>query len=358
MKVGLIFGGRSVEHQVSIRSARTVAAALEEAGHVVIPIGIAQDGCWLPPSAAERALRGEIDFLESQGRAIAPSLGVLLDAAGELEVVFPLVHGTWGEDGSLQGLLEMADLAYVGADVTASAVAMDKLLTKRLLQAAGIPVVDYEVVTRLDLIHDRIESLDRVCRFGFPQFIKPAVGGSSVGVTKVEDDSCVETSLALALAFDDAAIVERAMTGRELECSVIGYPNLEASAVGEIRPGREFYDYTDKYLEDDAELLVPAQLDPEEEALIRGLAVRSFDAIGGTGMARVDFFLDGDTVRVNEINTLPGFTSISMYPKLWEAAGVSLVDLVGRLVDEGVARHHDRVAIGREIKAFLAGLQR
>ncbi|MCP4200639.1 MAG: D-alanine--D-alanine ligase [bacterium] len=356
MKIGLIFGGRSVEHQVSIRSARTVGAALEEAGHEVISIGIARDGCWLSPSEASRAMRGEVDFLDAPGGAIAPSVRILLDA--DVDAVFPLVHGTWGEDGSLQGLCEMAGLAYVGADVTASAVAMDKLLTKRLLEAVGIPVVEYEVVTRLELENDRGESIDRVRRFGFPQFIKPAVGGSSVGVSKLETEACVESSLELALRLDDSAIVERAMTGRELECSVIGYPHLEASAVGEIRPGQEFYDYADKYLEEDAELLIPAELDPEEEALVRSLAVRSFEAIGGTGMARVDFFLDGDIARVNEINTLPGFTSISMYPKLWEAAGVPLVDLVGRLVDEGVARHRDRVAIDGEIKAFLEGLER
>jgi D-alanine-D-alanine ligase len=209
----------------------------------------------------------------------------------------------------------------------------------------------------LELENDRSESVERVRQFGFPQFIKPAVGGSSVGVSKLENDACVESSLELALRLDDCAIVERAMTGRELECSVIGYPNLEASAVGEIRPGREFYDYSDKYLEDDAELLIPADLDPEEEALIRSLAVRSFEAVAGTGMARVDFFLDGETARVNEINTLPGFTSISMYPKLWEAAGVPIVDLVKRLVDEGITRHRDRVAIDREIKVFLADLE-
>jgi len=355
MRVGLIFGGRSVEHQVSVRSARTVGAALEVAGHEVVAIGIAQDGCWLGVDESARALRGEVDFLEPQGEEIAPTLRVLLDAA--VDVVFPLVHGTWGEDGSLQGLCEMADVAYVGADVTASAVAMDKLLTKRLLEAVGIPVVPYEVVTRLDLASDRSDTLDRIRRFGFPQFIKPAVGGSSVGVAKLENDSCLETSLGQALGLDDTAIVERAMTGRELECSVIGFPNLEASAVGEIRPGRDFYDYADKYLEDDAELMIPAELDPEEEALIRSLAVRSFEAIGGTGMARVDFFLDGETARINEINTLPGFTSISMYPKLWEASGISIADLVGRLVDEGLARYRDRVAIDGKIKTFLQDLE-
>lgn len=354
MKVGLIFGGRSVEHQVSIRSARTVAAALTEAGHDVVPIGIAEDGCWLESARAARALRGDVDRLEPLGEPIAPTLEVFLGAG--IDVAFPLVHGTWGEDGSLQGLCEMAGIAYVGADVAASAVAMDKLLTKQLLEAAGIPVVPYRVVTRLDFARDRAESLDRLRDFGFPQFVKPAIGGSSVGVSRLENDSCLETSLELALGLDDVAIVERAMAGRELECSILGYPDLEASEVGEIRPGREFYDYIDKYLDDDAELMIPARLDPEESALVRSLAVRSFEAIGGTGMARVDFFLECDTARVNEINTVPGFTSISMYPKLWEATGVPLVDLVQRLLDDALARDRDRTAIDGKISEFLEKL--
>lgn len=354
MKVGLVFGGRSVEHQVSIRSARTIAGALAEVSHEVVPLGIAEDGCWLTPQEGARALSGELDFLVPTRAPVAPTVRIFLDAG--VDVVFPIAHGTWGEDGTLQGLCEMADLPYAGASVTASAVAMDKLLTKRLLEAVGIPVVEAILVTRLEFENDRTDSIDRVRQFGFPSFIKPAVGGSSVGVSRLEDDSCVETSLGLALELDDKALIERAISGRELECSVIGYPDLEASAVGEIKPARDFYDYTDKYLEDDAELVVPADLTDEEEALIRSLSVRSFAAIGGTGMARVDFFLEGDSARVNEINTLPGFTSISMYPKLWEQAGLGITDLVERLVNEGMARHRDRAAIDRRIKSFLADL--
>ena len=355
MRIGLVFGGRSVEHQVSVRSARTVSAALEDNGHDVVPLGIAEDGCWMRTADSAPALAGDLAFLAPRGGAIGPTLRFLLDA--DVDIVFPLVHGTWGEDGALQGLCEMANLPYVGAGVTASAVAMDKLLTKRLLENVGIPVVEYEVITREEMLNDRPEAVDRAEQVGFPQFVKPAVGGSSVGITKLEDTSCVQTSLDRALKFDDVVLVERAVSGRELECSVIGYPSLEASAVGEILPGREFYDYADKYLEDGAQLRIPADLEVDEEALIRSLATRSFAAIGGTGMARVDFFLEDDVARVNEINTLPGFTSISMYPKLWEAAGVPLADLVARLLAEAVARHNHRTAVDREIKSFLSELQ-
>ncbi len=352
MRVTLVFGGRSVEHKVSVRSARTVAAALAECGHETIPLAIAEDGCWVAGEAAARALAGEVDSLAPVGAPIAPTLDALLDCGAD--VVFPVVHGTWGEDGSLQGLCEMADLPYVGAGVTASGVAMDKLLTKRLLEAVGIPVVEYEVVTRLEVRNDRSESIDRVRRFGFPLFIKPAVGGSSVGVSRLADDGGVEAALDLALGLDDKVLIERQAGGRELECSVLGYPELEASAVGEIEPGHDFYDYADKYLEDGAVLSVPARLADEDAALIRSLAVRSFAAVGGTGMARVDFFLEDGIARVNEINTLPGFTSISMYPKLWQAGGLELPDLVARQLDEALARHRDRSEIDRRIKDFLA----
>lgn len=355
MRVGLIFGGRSVEHQVSIRSARTVAAALTASKHEVVPLAIAEDGCWLSPELSGQGLSGELDLFAPAGVAVAPTLSALLEAG--VDIVFPLVHGTWGEDGTLQGLFEIANIPYVGAGVTASAVAMDKLLTKRLLESVGIPVVEYEVVTREQMANDRNHAVDRARGFGFPQFIKPAVGGSSVGISKVVDDSCLESSLDHAVAFDEVALVERAVSGRELECSVIGYPTLEASPVGEIRPGRDFYDYADKYLEDGAELEIPAVLESEDEALIRSLAVRAFAALGGTGMARVDFFLDNGTARVNEINTLPGFTSISMYPKLWEASGLPLADVVERLLAEGLARHRHRATVDREIKSFLSTLE-
>jgi D-alanine-D-alanine ligase len=353
-RIGLVFGGRSVEHRVSVASARTVAGALEASGYEVVPLGIADDGCWLRPGESASALAGAMDALAGAGGIIAPTLRVLLDA--EVDVVFPLVHGTWGEDGALQGLCEMADLPYVGAGVDASAVAMDKLLCKQVLERIGIPVVDYEAVTRLGFADDQDDAVRRAERLGLPLFVKPSVGGSSVGVTKVSDMASLRDSLEQALRLSEAALIERSVPGRELECSVLGYPRLEASAVGEIRPGREFYDYADKYLEDGAQLLVPAELEPEVETRARDLAVQAFAAIRGSGMARVDFFCEGDQLQVNEINTLPGFTSISMYPKLWEHVGVSISELVRRLVDGAVIRHRDRAELDRRIKAFLISL--
>jgi len=349
-----VFGGRSVEHRVSVHSARTVSRALAAAGFAVVPLGIAEDGCWVKPERAQRALSGGVDAVAAPGGRVAPTLAELLQA--DVDVVFPLVHGTWGEDGALQGLLEMADIAYVGAGVDASAVAMDKLLCKRVLESVGVPVVEYQAVTRLDFADAPQAVIDRVAGLGTPVFVKPSVGGSSVGVTKVAESAGLRRAIERALHLSSSALVERSVAGRELECSVLGYPRLEASAVGEIRPAREFYDYADKYLEDGAELLVPADLDPRLDARVRELAVRAFAAIGGTGMARVDFFSIDDEVLVNEINTLPGFTSISMYPKLWEEVDVSLEELVRRLVEDAVVRHRDRSELDRRIKEFLVGL--
>jgi D-alanine-D-alanine ligase len=217
-------------------------------------------------------------------------------------------------------------------------------------------VVDYEAVTRLEFADDPEAVMVRSERLGMPLFVKPSVGGSSVGVTKVADRSDLRTSVEGALHLSESALIERSVVGRELECSVLGYPRLEASAVGEIRPGREFYDYVDKYLDDGAELLIPAELSEEIESRARDLAVQSFAAIRGTGMARVDFLLSADELLINEINTLPGFTSISMYPKLWEAVGVSISDLVQRLVEGAVVRHRDRAELDRRIKGVLASL--
>lgn len=353
--VGVIFGGRSVEHQVSIRSARTVVEALRAAGHPVTPLGIAQDGCWIDSEAAEAVLSGGIAAIAPVGIPVAPTLRHLL--ASGAEVLFPIVHGTWGEDGTLQGLCEMVDLAYVGPGVTASALAMDKLLFKRQMVAAGVPVVEYEAVRRSDFEADPAAFLREAGKLAFPVFAKPSVGGSSVGVKKVESPACLETGVRFALQFDDTVIVERGVSGRELECAVLGYQKIEASAVGEIVPGNEFYDYADKYLQDTAQLIAPAELRPAVAERLRELAVRAFEAIGGVGLARVDFLLEGeDAVYVNEINTLPGFTSISMYPRLWALSGIPLPRLVDRLVQIAIERHRDRHRLDQGIKEFLAEL--
>ena len=351
MKVGLVFGGRSVEHRVSIDSARTVARGLRDAGHAVVPLLIAQDGSWRAPEVGVAVLAGEPSPGGEGDGAPGRSLEILLDAA--VDAAFPIVHGTWGEDGTLQGLFEVLDLPYVGAGVTASAVAMDKHLTKAVLERAAIPVVEWATVDA----RDGFEPDAVLPGAAGPFFVKPTVGGSSVGVEKVDTRSELPAAVERCFAFDDRVLIERGVAGRELECSVLGYRKLEASRIGEIVPGNEFYDYADKYIEDTAGLLVPAELDRELEDRLRRTAVDAFAAIGGHGMARVDFLVEGDErIFVNEINTLPGFTSISMYPKLWEASGVPIDRLVDRLLEVALARHCDRHRLDAGIKDFLASL--
>ena len=353
MRVGLVFGGRSVEHRVSVSSARTVAAGLSEAGHEVVALGIAENGCWVDRQLGESALRGDIDSLSAASDGIVASLRHLLEC--DIDVIFPVVHGTWGEDGTLQGLCEMLDLPYVGADVTASAIAMDKLQCKRLLTACGISVVDYETVSLPDMRRSLADCLELVERLSLPVFVKPSCGGSSAGVRRVTRRADLPGALEFALQFDDAVVVEKEIVGRELECSVLGDETLQASVIGEIVPGNEFYDYEDKYLQDDAELKMPAELPAAVSQEVRGLAIRAFAAVGGSGMARVDFLMDRDgAIYVNEINTLPGFTRISMYPKLWQLSGVSLAELVDRLVEIAVARHQRRQSLDTTIKSWFA----
>lgn len=361
-KVGLVFGGRSVEHEVSIVSARTVAKALAEASHEVLPLALAQDGCWVGADASQAALSGGVKAIEPLGLPVAVTVRHLI--AAPCDVLFPITHGTWGEDGTLQGLFEMLDLAYVGAGVAASAVAMDKRLAKELHRAAGIPVLDFRAFPRGEWESRREAALERLASAPMPLFVKPSIGGSSVGIRKVESHRGLGEAIDFAFGFDDAVVVERGLVGaRELEVAVAGYPELEAAtAVGEIVPGNEFYDYEDKYLSDRARLLAPAELSPESARRIRELAVEAFAAIGGSGMARVDFFLaeEGGQERlyVNEINTLPGFTRISMFPRLWELSGVSNAALVDRLVRDARRRHADRRRLDAGIKTFLADLAR
>lgn len=351
--IGVVFGGRSVEHKVSLVSARTVARGLAEAGYEVVPLGIAEDGCWVPSELAEQALAGRVARLEPRGERPLATLRVLIDSG--VDGIFPIVHGTWGEDGTLQGLCEMADLPYVGPGVLGSAVAFDKAACKRVLQAVGVPVVDWELVERADLA-DAAALATRLERLPLPLFVKPSAGGSSVGVTKVKSREALLPALRHALSFDDLALVEKGIAGRELECAVLGYREIEASGVGEIVPGKEFYDYADKYLEDGAKLILAAKLAPEQREAIRSAAVKAFAAIGGSGLARVDFLMDDSGVYLNEINTLPGFTAISMYPKLWEAAGLPLPQLVGRLVEIAFERHEERRGLDAAIKTWIRSL--
>ncbi|HEV8630019.1 MAG TPA: D-alanine--D-alanine ligase family protein, partial [Thermoanaerobaculia bacterium] len=304
--------------------------------------------------AAQPALDGAVGALPAPGGAIAPSLRHLLDSS--VEVVFPLVHGTWGEDGTLQGLCEMVGLPYVGCGVLPSAVAMDKLQAKRLLAAAGVPVVEFRATSRPRFDADPAAFLHECAELPLPLFVKPSVGGSSVGVQKVKRLDALEAAVRLALRFDDQVLVERGVRGREIEVGVLGLHRLEASRAGEIVPGAEFYDYADKYLTDAAQLIAPAELPTVVEERIRQQAIDAFAAIGGWGMARVDFLLEGERPYVNEINTIPGFTRISMYPRLWALTGVPLPMLVEQLVEIARRRHAERQGLDEGIKGWLAEL--
>jgi len=351
LRVGVIFGGRSGEHEVSLRSAVSVMAALDRERYEVVPIGITRDGYWLvggDPMALLRAeVRGERQAPRPAGGPLA-QVSALLDQG--LDVVFPVLHGPYGEDGTIQGLLEMAGIPYVGAGVAASALAMDKGLFKDLMRAHDLPVVRYQTILRREweeapeAVLDRIEGTLR-----YPIFTKPANLGSSVGVSKCRNRSDLLEGLMEAARFDRKLLAEEAVPhAREIEVSVLGNDEPEASLPGEIIPSREFYDYAAKYIDDGeaaSQLLIPAPLTPEETERVRELAVRAYRVMDGAGMARVDFLMNGETGEffISEANTIPGFTSISMYPKLWEATGLPFAALVDRLIELALARHREQV---------------
>jgi D-alanine-D-alanine ligase len=353
----LIFGGRSVEHEVSILSARSVAAAAPRDKIEMIPICIARDGRFVSPERSARilandepALEGDADFsFESWVRS------------SDIDIAFPLIHGTGGEDGSLQGYLEILGIPCVGSGITASAVGMDKAHMKQAFAAAKLPIVETITVHEHQWLKDR----DRVVRtitngLRLPWFVKPANSGSSVGVTKVRNDESLAAAVEHALRFDEKVLVERGLDAREIEVSVLGNEEPEASLPGEIVAGREFYDYSDKYIEDKSQLLIPAKLSEERIAEVRRLAVAAFMAIGAAGFARVDFFLERGTSRlyVNEINTIPGFTRISMYPKLWEATELKYPRLIERLVMLGLERWRKRSDRAESAMRWLSEVQR
>ncbi|HUP59274.1 MAG TPA: D-alanine--D-alanine ligase family protein [Thermoanaerobaculia bacterium] len=344
IKAVLLFGGRSAEHEVSILSARSVADAAPRASVEIIPICIARDGRFVEPDRSVRILNGEekSDAMGHPGFSFET-----WSRAHQIDVVFPLIHGTGGEDGTLQGYLEMIGIPYVGSGVTASAIGMDKVHMKQAFAAAKLPMVEFVPVHEREWTHER----DRITRaianaLRLPYFVKPANSGSSVGVTKVKNDRDVAAAVEHALRFDEKVLVERGVDAREIEVSVLGNDAPEASVAGEIVAAREFYDYADKYIENKSELVIPAKLPKEKSEEIRRLAVAAFKAIGAAGFARVDFFLERGTNRmfVNEINTIPGFTSISMYPKLWEATELKYSRLIERLIHLGIERAKSRAA--------------
>ncbi len=352
MRVALVFGGRSSEHEVSLRSADSVRAALLQSNHEVVDIGITPAGRWLVGEGAQLMLESDgVDRIRSGLPQLPdrPSRAAL----GQVDVVFPVLHGPNGEDGSLQGLLELANVPYVGCGVLGSALAMDKVITKQLLGHAGIPQTPYLAVAVHDLHRARSEVEARIeATLTYPLFVKPANLGSSVGISRVEDRTELAPALDLAAAYDLTLLVETAVPhARELEVSVLGHHNPEASVPGEIVPSNQFYDYRAKYHNPDTRLLIPAPVPAAMAACLQTMAIQAFRLLRGCGMARVDFLVAGDshTIYLNELNTIPGFTAVSMYPKLWEASGVSYAQLIDRLLAIALDRHTRKQALKTSI---------
>jgi D-alanine-D-alanine ligase len=363
MDVAVIFGGRSGEHEISLLSARSIINALDPDKYRLIEIGITHEGQWYAgEDALERFSAGDVSGLDPVSLPPEPGDRTLYawHADGshweyaELDILFPVLHGTYGEDGTLQGLLEMADIPYVGAGVLASAVGMDKALFKRLMSAHNLPVLP-AVLILSSVIHASMErAVEAAERLGsYPYFVKPANLGSSVGVSKCRNRSDLIEGLLDAARYDRRVIAEVGVRAREIEVSVLGNESVEASIAGEIVPSDEFYSYRAKYIDDASELLIPAPIPEEIAEEARRLAIKAFEAIDGAGLARVDFLLDRDTDRLylNELNTMPGFTRISMYPKLWEASGLPYPALVDRLIELGWARFEQKDQLERRYRA-------
>lgn len=357
LRVGVIFGGRSGEHEVSLRSAESIINALDRDKYEVVPIAITEQGKWLASSEATNLLPSVVMETADQHVAIFgdPTERGLARFSGEgktgardrLDVVFPVLHGTYGEDGTIQGLLEMADVPYVGCGVLGSAAGMDKVVMKRLFREAGLPIVEFTHFLRTQWEADPLFVELRVAEeIGFPCFVKPANLGSSVGISKATDAKTLNEAIRLAARFDRKIVVERGVDAREIEVSVLGNDQPAASLPGEIIPqSADFYDYKAKYVDaNGARLMIPADLSAGETAEIQRLAVLAFQAVDGAGLGRVDFFLERGTGKLllNEINTMPGFTSISMYPKLWEASGIGYSELIDRLIELAIERHREK----------------
>jgi D-alanine-D-alanine ligase len=356
IKTVLLFGGRSAEHEVSILSARSVAAAAPKDRVEITPVCIAKDGRFIAPERSARILDGD----EKSAAGDADFSFEAWARTADIDIIFPLIHGTGGEDGSLQGYLEILGLPYLGSGVTASAVGMDKVHMKQAFAAVKLPMVDFVPVIEHEWLNER----ERVTRaianaLRLPYFVKPANGGSSVGVTKVKNDGDLAKAIEHAMRFDEKVLVERGVDAREIEVAVLGNEKPEASVAGEIIAGREFYDYADKYVDDKSQLVIPAKLDKSKAEEIRRMAIAAFRAVGASGFARVDFFLERGTNRlfVNEINTIPGFTRISMYPKLWEATELKYGRLIERLLQLGIERAKARKGRGESTMRWFDEVQ-
>jgi D-alanine-D-alanine ligase len=375
IRVGVLFGGRSGEHEISLRSALTVMSAMDPGRYDLVPIGIARDGRWFLRPDAIAALKLAAPKLRALGRSGIPVslpphpgrhvlVGVEMSNGhatplkkkpasplpGRLDVIFPVLHGTYGEDGTVQGLLELAGIAYVGAGVLGSAIGMDKGAQKRLLRDVGIPVVRFSSITRAE--HEENPELARkyADQLGYPVFVKPNALGSSIGITRVTEESGLAAALDDAFQYDRKVLIEASCEGHEVECAVLGNDRPEVSVPGEIviKGGHKFYSYESKYVDSSgSEVRIPAQLPAEVSERIRDASVAAFKALDLRGMARVDFLARGDysEIFVNEVNTIPGFTAISMYPKLWEASGVPLPKLIDRLIELALEDHRERARL-------------
>src|SRR5262249_16580288 len=382
LRVGVLFGGRSGEHEVSLLSAASVLKAINQDKYEVVPIGITKEGQWVSPAHAEKLLRGE-DLPEETGRHLragdpeaTASAAVL--AKGEavivppvpqsdslvpfestaraadhginVDVIFPVLHGTFGEDGTIQGLLELADIPYVGAGVLGSAAGMDKDIMKRLFTAAGLPIVKHVTVLRGSWECDTKKATREIeTKLKYPLFVKPANLGSSVGISKAHNRKELGPAIETAAGYNRKIVIGQGVGGKkhkggELECSVLGNDQPQASIAGEIVPSAEFYDYSAKYLDEGSQLIIPAKITKKQMKDVQEMAIRAFQAVDCSGLARVDFLMDPKSGRifVNEINTMPGFTSISMYPKLWAASGLAYPELIDRLVQLALERHGEK----------------
>lgn len=352
IRVGVIFGGKSGEHEVSVQSARSIIRSLDPQKYAVVPIGIDKAGGWQAGAAARAYLdTGVVAALpDPAGKVLAdaadsPVAVVPADAVRDVDVYIPALHGSYGEDGTIQGMLEMLNVPYVGAGVLASAVGMDKTFMKRLFAAAGLPQVQFVFFSRRAFETNSTGIIAEIeDKLGYPCFVKPANLGSSVGISKAKDRAGLSRAIAEAGRYDAKIIVEEGLDVRELEVAVLGNDAPQASVAGEVIPSNEFYDYRAKYVDGESALLIPAPIAEETMTELRRLAIQAYQAVDCSGLARVDFFIEKATNRllVNEINTMPGFTQYSMYPKLWEATGVTYAELVDTLIELALARHAEK----------------
>jgi D-alanine-D-alanine ligase len=349
LNIAIIFGGRSGEHEVSLVSASSVINALDNKKYTIIPIGITKDGLWFSgKNVLGNFKKGQFKKLSKVILGVDPKKpGILIgNKYVKVDVVFPVLHGPYGEDGTIQGMLEMAGLPYVGCGVLASSLAMDKFVSKMVFASYGLPQANFVQVTRKHIDRDIKKVVKLVTeKIGYPCFVKPSNMGSSVGISKVKKQSQLAYALRLAADFDSSIIIEEGINAREIECAVLGNDDLIASVAGEIIPSREFYDYYAKYVDNSSKLLLPSPISEEKMLEVKDLATKAFRAISGSGMGRVDFLMDKKTGKLylNEINTIPGFTSISMYPKLMAASGIPYTELLDRLIKLAIERYKEKL---------------